>query len=481
MLRWPLKMWHGGIAGDRFLGIANSVQSAKNVDLRKNGRQIVLAKKMVRNASGVIADLPMAKVTIQSTGDVIAFGDTGKIYRQAAGTGDFALVYTDTSNRKITDAYEFNSYLYWATSSNLHRIAIANIDASWSGDVTENYKTFTAGNATHHPMIEVYNNLFIGDGKYVAKLDSFGVFTGNRLSIFADEIVVGLTFNGANLRITSRRTTSVPYGRVYLWDCISDDYNQFFTIKGLAPHAVIEKSNLDYIIAGNKPVLLASAGLDYQVIQELPGFDNNDSATFNHNTMTASESLIYFGACESGTNTINRGVWSYGAKNKNFTQCLGNEFTTSNSSSTDVVGSVHYSGGKIYTGWKNGSTYGIDVVDNTLYAATGEVVTRVWDAGMGEQKKELIKAKLSFATLADGEQIDLYLRRNLSTSWGTAVINVSYATLADRNINYKELPTNLLGDPFNFLEAKLVLTAGTNYGTTPAVCDLIIDAEPIEI
>lgn len=481
MLRWLSKLWHGGISGDQFLGIPSSVQSAKNVDLRANGRQIILSNKPVRNASSVIADWGVAFVTIQSTGDVIMFGDTGKIYRQTAGAGSFVLVYTDTTNRKITDAYEYNSYLYWTTQSKLHRIAVANIDASWSGDVTEDYKTFTAGNATHHPMIEVYNQLYIGDGKYLAELSSVGVFNGTRLSIFGDETIIGLTFNGSYVRVYARRTASVPQSRCYLWDAVSTDYSQFFTIKGLAVHSVIDKSNFDYILAGDKPVLLACTGLDYQVLKKLPNFTGTNSATFNHNTMTASESLIFFGAVESGTNTLNRGVWSYGAKEKDYPQTLGNEFTTSNASATDLVAAVHYSSGKIYYGWKNGATYGVDVVDNTLYSATGEVITRVWDGDAGYQKKELLGAKIAFNQLALGEQIDLYLRRNLTTTWGTAVLTVAYSDTADRNINYKELPTNAVGDPFNFLEAKIALTAGTNTSTSPVVTDLVIDSNFIEM
>ena len=481
MIRWLSKLWHGGISGDRFLGIANSVQSAKNVDLRKNGRQVVLANKPVRNASGVIADWIMKFVTIQSTGDVIAFGDTGKIYRQATGTGDFVLVYTDATNRKITDAYEYNSYLYWATQSNLHRILVTNIDASWAGDVSVDYKTFTVGNTTYHPMIEVYNNLYIGDGYDLAELNSVGVFTGNKLAIFNDETIIGLTFNGSNVRIYSRRTNNVSEGKCYLWNGVSSSYDQFSRIRGGVPHAVADKDNIDYLLAGtNPPVLMASNGFNFQVLKKLPNITGTNTATFNHNTIVASETLVYFGVCESGTNTINRGVWSYGAKEKDYPQTLGNEFTTSNASATDLVGAVHYSNGKVYYGWKNGSTFAIDVVDNTLYAATGEVVTRAWDADMGYQKKEIIGVKMAFNTLADGEQIDLYLRRNLSTTWGTAILTAAYSNTADRNINYKELPNNLVGSPFNFLESKVVLTAGTNQGTTPALTDLVVDVNPIE-
>lgn len=481
MLRWANKLFHGGISGDQFLGIEASVQAAKNVDLRSNGRQIVLSQKPTRTSAGVIADWITDFVTIQSTGDVIAFGDTGKIYRQTAGTGEFVLVYTDSSNRKILSAYEYNTYLYWTTSSHLHRIAVSAIDDTWAGTVTEEYKTFSNASSTHHPMIEVYNQLYIGDGKHLTELSSLGTFNATKLPIFADETIVSLTFNGSNIRIYSRRSASVPYSRCYLWDGSSPDYSQFITIEGLAVHAVQQKGNLDYVLAGNKPVVLACSGFDYVVLQKLPNFTGTNSGTFHANCMTADESMVYFGALESGTNTLNRGVWSFGAKDKNFPQCLGNEYSTTNNPASDLVSATHYSGGKLYFAWKNGTTYGLDVVDPTKFSPTGEVVTRAWDGGMAWQKKGLKGVKMAFKTLADGEQIDLYLRRNLATTWGTSVMTIAYSNLTDRDINYKELPTYEVGDPFNFIEAKMVLTAGTNHATSPVITDLIIDAEPIEV
>jgi hypothetical protein len=479
MLRWTQNSYFGGNAVDQFIGIKNSFQDGKNIDVRSEPRFVKLAEKPVRNASGVIADWIMDWVTIQATGDVIAFGDTGKIYRQTAGTGDFALAYTDSSNRKITDAYEYNGKLVWATQSNLHYILVANIDATWSTDVVENWKTFTNGNTTYHPMLEVYNNLLIGDGKHVAQLDALGVFTGNKLPIFGDEQVVKLTFNGSVIKVYSQRTANVDYGRSYLWNGTSGSYQEFLPWPG-AIHSAGSLHNLDYVLAGRIPTLYASNGYNIQPLTQLPGFARGSSGTFNHNAMTAVDSTILFGSVNGGTNTLNRGIWSFGRKNKDYPQVLNNEYSTSNGSASDLIGAVHVSNGKVYMGWKNGTTYGIDVTDNSTYAATGELVSRAWDGGYAYVKKEMKAGHISFKTLNAGEKIDLYVKRNLGSSWGSPILTVDYADTADRDINYKEIGTAVV-DPFNFLETKVVLTAGTNSLTTPAVGEIVIDAEPVSV
>lgn len=478
-MQWLTNSWYGGNATDQFVGTANSFQSSKNVEIRQESKALKLQKRPVRNASAVILDWVNKFVTIQSTGDVIAFGNAGKIYRQAAGTGSFVLAYTDTSARNISDAYQYNDYLYWATPTHLHRIAVANIDAAWAGDVTENYKTFSQGTSSHHPMIEVYNDLYIGDGKYVAKLDSFLVFTGTTLSIFADEQIVGLTFNGTSISIYSQRTSSVAYSRKYLWNGLSDSYNEFVHFDGKTIHAVLNVGTVDYVLAGRLPSLYAVQGYSLQQIKQLPDFVDGDSATFNHNAMCAMEDTVLFCTVASGTTNINRGVWSFGSRDKDYPASLNNDYTTTNASASDLVSTVHYSNGKVYFAWKYGSTYGIDVTDNSLYAASGEVVSRAWDGQMGWQKKEFVSLKMSFKTLAAGEQIDVYLRRNLASSWGSAVLTAAYSDTADRSINYKELLSTL--EPFNFLESKIVLTCGTSGATTPAVLDLIITSNPIEV
>lgn len=480
MFRWLQNAWFGGCASDQFLGIPNSFQSSKNVEVRQQPKMITLARRPVRSSSGVVVDWVMKWITIQSTGDVIGFGDTGRIYRQAAGSGNFVLVYTDTSNRKIINAYEYNNYLYWATSGHLHRIAVANIDASWSGDVTQDYRTFTTGNSSHHPMLEVYNKLYIGDGPNLAELDSLGTFTGSKIPIFGDEAIVGITFNGSLVRIYSQRTTTVDYGRCYFWSGLSSNYNEFVTWQGKTIHAVIH-NNRDYVIAGRKPSLYAVAEYEPQHLTQLPDFADGDSATFNENCMAILGNVLLFGAVESGTNSLNRGVWSFGAKNKEFPEVLSNDYTTSNASTTDLVAAVHVSGGKVYSSWKNGSTYGVDITDNTLYAATGEVVSRVNDGGNGTDIKEIQNLKLAFKQLAAGEKIELFLRRGLTSSWGSAIITVDYDNdVADRTVNFKELGTNEVGGPYNFLETKVVLTAGTSGLTTPTVTDILVNSEVIQ-
>lgn len=482
MPRWIQNSYFGGISGDQFVGIPNSAQSAKNITFRDDSKLLKLAPLVERSSTAVITDLITAFVTVQSSGDVVAFGDSGKIYVQTAGTGSFVLKYTDPTNRKILSAYEYNGFIYWTTPTKLHRLASSFSSGTWSGNVQLDFQTFLNGNALYHPMLEVYNKLYIGDGSTLAEYDEdLGSFNNEKISIFGDEEMVALTFNGARVKFYSHRTSNIEYGRCYLWDGVSQSYNEFIAWEGLFIHSAVSLLNRDYVLAGKKPALYASSGYSSQRLKKIPGFTGVNVGVIGPNSLIAADGLVFFGSILSGASSMNRGVWSYGAKEKDFPFVLNNEFTTSNGNAFDSVGAVHFSGGNIYVSWQNGSTYGLDISNASKYASTGEWVTRAWDGGASSQLKEPLALKIGFKQLAAGEKIEIFFRRNLTSSWGTAVLTVDYANASDRDICYKELLTNELGTVFNFLEMKIVLTSGTSNATTPSLSEVFFEAEFVQI
>lgn len=479
LLSWVQSFFYGGYSDDRFLGIKNSFQSAKAIEIRKKPGSITLAKLVEKQSGSVVTDLINAFVTIRSSGDVIAFGSSGNIYRNATGSGTWVLVYTDTHGT-ILNAYEYNDYLYWATTSYLARIQITNIDASWTGDVNETYKTFANGNANCHPMIEKFNNLYVGDGKALAELDSVGVWTATKIPIFSDEEIVALKFVSGSMRIYSRKTTKIDDGQLYFWNGISTTYNENVAITGTYIHAVATNGNQDFVIAGRKPVIMICSGLQKIIAKAIPGLTDSNECFIAPNAIVPTASGCLFGVCKSGTNSLYRGIWSYDALSKDYPLSLNFEYPTSQAGETDLVGAVHTANNQIYMGWKSGANYGIDAVNQTKYAAQGELVSRVFDGNLGYQPKNALFLQLAFAPLNAGEKIEIYLRANLDSAWGTAVLTLDYNNTADRNITFAKLTKPGFIKEATHLESKIVLYCGTSNATSPEVFDLSIAYEPVK-
>ena len=462
------------------MGIANSFAYAKGLEIRKAPNSLTLAYAVSKNSGTVVTDLPLAAVTIKSTGDILAFGDTGKIYRKTAGAGSWVNCYTQPSNLKILNAFEYNNYLYWFTAANVHRIAVANIDDAWSGDATLSidYKAFANDNANSHPAIELNNKMYVGDGFYLSELDSLGTWTDNKLSIFHDEEIRALTFGGAMLRIFSRKSTKIEGGHKYYWDGTSASYNErIYTNKVI--HCAISNGGNDYVIAGRRPFLYNSSGYDMQKLKRIPLVYDDENCYFSPNSIDYYEDLLVFAPAESGDASIGRGVWTWGQEDYKYPLSLNFEYPTSNDNITDVIGFVHNSNGVLYFSWKNGATYGIDMVDISKYRAAGELISRVHYATEADEQKGCMGIKAAFDTLVAGQKIEVFMRKNLAVSFpATAELTVDYADTGDRGVVDKRNDVATETADYNFLETKIVLTAGTSQATTPELIELSVLFDP---
>lgn len=477
--KWKQKHFYGGFSDDRFIGIKNSYRYAKGVEVRKNPNSLMLAYANEAETIALTAKVN-AMVTIKSTGDIIAFCNDGKIFRKIAGAGAWALVYTDTGAGALMNAFEYNDYLYWFTAGNVHRIAISSIDAAWAGTVTEDYKAFANANANAHPVIELNNNMYIGDGYYLAELDSLGTWTNNKLSIFHDEEIRAITFGGTTMRLFSRRSNKIDGGRKYYWNGTDASYGEKVWFRQII-HTAINDGGNDYVIAGLRPFLYLSSGYDFIPKKRLPLVADTQELFIAPNAIDFYDNLLVFGAGESGDGEIGRGVWTWGKETNNYVDILNFEYPTSNDNSTDKIFCVHQSGGVLYSCWTNsaGTTFGIDKVNTSKYRATGQLSSLVHYGFDADNEKTAVLIKDAFDTLAAGEKVEVYLRKNLASAWeDTAELTASYADEDDRSINFKEKDEALEIGDYIFLETKILLTAGTDQLTTPELMALTIEFDP---
>jgi len=474
---WEQKSWYGGFSDDRFLGLENSFRYAKGVEIRKNPYSLTLAYAAEKNSATTVDTLINKMLTIKSTGDIIGFGSNGKIFRKPTGTGAWELVYTDTGTAKIFDGYEYNSYLYWATSDALHRIAVTNIDADWSGFVTEDYKVFANDNASYHPMLEVFNKLFVGDGYYLAELDSFGVWTDNKLKIFEDEVIKVITFSGQYMRFYAEKSHKVDQSSKYFWNVSDTTYNERIPYYQIIHSAFVYRGQ-DYVIAGVHPFIYLSSGYELTEVKRLPLVYDSEKFFMSSNAIDVYDNLLIFAPASSGsTASIGRGIWTWGRENKNYPDSLNFDYPTSNDNATDLIGCVHNSNGVLYMAWSNagGTVFGIDVINTAKFRATGELHSRVMHGNDPAHEKELRKIAISFDKLAAGEKIQTFFRKNLATTWeASAELTVDYDVTADRDIYFKDQDDAAEIGDFVFLESKILLTAGTSQATTPELVQVNI-------
>ena len=481
---WLLNSFKGGYSDDKLAGLPDSFQESSAVEVRENPRSLTLARAMEKNSESVVVDMVRAMATIQSTGDIIGCDESGRIYRRAGGAGSWVECWRITkTNKLITDCFEYNDYFYIATQTYLHRIAVADIDNDWTTDIDEEWQAFTNGNINQHPFIEINNNMYVGDGNYLSEYSSSGVWTDNKITIFGDEEIRALTFSGGMMRIYARKLVPASgngdtnYGRCYLWNGISGAYNEAIAWAGLPIHAAVNKDGTDFVIAGVRPSIYVTNGYERTLVKRLPNVSQGQSLEIHNNAIDIYNDLLVFGVGQSGTYDLSKGVYTYGALDKNYAPCLNFDYPPSQSSVSNI-GCVHVSKGVLYASYKTSTpAYGIDVCNTAKYASSGYVISRMFVGDLASLKKHIVDVMAAFATLAEGEAIDIHVRINGAASW-TSVANIAYSRTnedgdyADQNVNYREVTRAFSKSDFNMIEIKITLTAGTSQLTTPEFLEL---------
>src|SRR3990167_8176655 len=134
-----------GLSNTKWSGVAQSVSKCQGLDIHSTPGLIKVHQKLTKNSGSTVTEFCRVAVAA-SNGYSFWFSYTsGKIWaRSSAGT--WTLAYTTVpaaGNAGCLGAAEYNGYIYWATQSRLHRIAIADVDGSWTaGQVDDDWQTF---------------------------------------------------------------------------------------------------------------------------------------------------------------------------------------------------------------------------------------------------------------------------------------------------------------------------------------------------
>ena len=479
--------FYGGYSDDEFLGAAGSFYRAKGIEIRKNPRTINLQKDLVELSAGNITGEIISSIVL-STGEKLIGDSAGKIYYQASGSSTWTTVYTHTD--AIWGMGEYNDYFYWADDGDLNRTALSDVSSFAAPTIA--YKALSGVNTYYKPMVEAYNKLFIGTANVVDSLDSVGTLTTADLTVAGEDVVRNINFSGTTMRIYCRKSANtVDGGAVYFWTGIGA-YQEKTRLDGMFQCSTTME-NVDYFIAGLEPWLYRLDGLTATKVKRIPQRDSSFTDTvpvhieINPMSMTNLNGIIYFGTGTSvaiagiGAHYVEKGVWSYGRLQEGYPYSMTLEWASSDygDKMTDVS-ALFAAQGQLNVIGKLTSTYHAFVLDFDAYQADGEIEFRVFDANKAWQIKQALRLHLAFYTLAAGEKIEVFIKQNLESSYGSAVLTADYTDTEDQNVNYKDLVDPFTEQEFNYIQFKIKLTAGTTQLTTPKLTDFAMIFEQIK-
>ncbi len=380
----------------------------------------------------------------------------------AKGTGDWTLTLHDDANNSlatstVTNAnvtsnadldFVFSSQirLYVKPSARTYHfhltstVADGTVFCSTASDLnTCDFSIFAdrlvSPNNGLHPMTQFLQYVCIGNERYLSvwepleDIPSNAQWLRHRLDFGPGYEVCGLTTTDEYLVIACEKRSSsnsrnFQEGRLYFWDGLSETYNFFIEIQEGSPEAAYTYQNIVYMII-NGALHVWAGGKTIVKLRTLLNTDTeftsiSDTTRVYPNMMAVRRNILIFGYPSiTASLTMEHGVFSHGAVDKNFPASFGYNYVLStgtrlyDGSNALRLGCVRSFGDTLYTSWRDdsqpvGFRYGLDIVNNSSKPATsGAWEARIYDGEAVFKQKSANDMKLTCAALPVGVRLKM--------------------------------------------------------------------------
>ena len=471
-----------GLSYSKFMGTKNSLHKMVGLNPHDIPGVLTVEQKMTKNSGDTVTEL--CKVAVNCSNNIRYWfsSQSGKIWQEKTGT--YTLVYTTSAAAGASlclGAQEYQGYLYFATQSRLHRIAIASADgaAAWTANIAANWATFTKTDADFHPMIShsTQLTLYIGDGNQLAQVEvtadsPTGLFSANALDLKTPLRIKSLGEMNTDILIGTYIADTIADAQIIRWNGWSVSFFNPATIAEIGVNCFLPMDGFVLVQAGNKGNLYYYNGETFSFYMKIPGsYSSTAYGEVYPYSVANREGQILFGFSNGSGNPADQLIYRIARHNKDFGYILDQPYPISERSSGEFVltglniGAILVVGSDVYVSWKNGSSYGIDKLDTTTKLDGAYLESRVMLIDR-ETFSNLSQITVAYATKPENTNVSIYLDRNYA-GYGSALTTLDDV---DRKIiQTKDEQTN-----FTTLQAKFKVTTSVN--STPQIegCKIFI-------
>lgn len=276
-----------------------------------------------------------------------------------------------------------------------------------------------------HPVAQFQQFICIGNERYLSVWEPItdsnpanNEFQRHKLTFPPGYEVCGLCVTDEFLVIACEKrstdgTKDFQEGKLFTWDGTSPNPTQIVDVSGGSPEGIFTYENYPYFFVdgalcawpGGKNIIkvrtIANTSTAYR--------DAIENTQVYPNMMTIKDNLLHLGFPSSTTNVaIEHGVYTWGSLEKNYPASFGYSYlistqTNLNTAGTLQLGCVRNFGDEMYLSWKDGTSYGLDIVDsNCDPASVYKFRARRFDAGSVRKDKKALKMAIDADALPTG-------------------------------------------------------------------------------
>lgn len=450
-----------GLSDSKWSGIAGSVSVAVGLDIHSTPGLTKVQQKLTKESGATVTEFCKVKVACSNGYSFWFSADSGKIWARTSG-GSWSLAYTTSAaagEHKCLGAMEFNGYIFWATQSRLHRIAIANADDAWAS-VDADWATFAVTNASYHPMALQDLTLFIGDGNRVTSVTAAFAFNNNALDIKTPLVIKTMTDYELDILIGTEVASTVNETEIIRWDCVSTSWNTSDPIPENGINAFIKDDNYLYVNAGRAGNLYFYNGEKLEPYKRVPGTYTSTAYGYVHPNSSANfRGVPVFGFSNGTGNPALQGVYSFGSYSKDYPKVLDLSFVISpDVVATIEIGAILVADFTLLVAWKSGSSYGVDAIDYTAKYASAYFETMMLFQDQRDVAKGLKEVAACYNSLPASTGITFSYSIN-----GAAYVAMTSVTDSEMSRIYAQLTYD---GKIGSLQIKVAFTVSSNNAPT---------------
>lgn len=242
-----------------------------------------------------------------------------------------------------------------------------------------------------HPFTETGTALLIANEKYVVAFD--GTLDANQasdgkatsawkltkltfpagyeaicFSKFNEYTAIGCEYRGTN-------TNDFSDGYIFFWDGVSSTFNFYIRVEEGGVQAMLNVKNRLYFIAGLRGEWFVTDGTTYDKVLRLPKTADNKYSRAHYASVTNYQGMPCLAASfETDNANFEHQVYTWGSNNKIYADVLNGAWPISTGTYTGItvaIGMIKAFGTDLFIAWKDGTTYGVDLVspDNSPFAS----------------------------------------------------------------------------------------------------------------
>lgn len=449
---------YGGIAVSKKIGQQGSFRFGKHLNITDDPNDLTLQLTGTKKSGSIVTGL--IKWIVDATPfdtNRYAYDENGVIYQ--INSSDVFSIIRSVSSSKGQGLEVHDDYLYYTQNTQIGRYG----PLSTTPTFTDNWQTGLNDTSTSKfaPIITLNDRLIVGHGNNISTWDG-AVWTLAALTLPAELNVRSFTRTDQYIVIGAWRgiaVTDSEDGYMYLWDALSDTFNDSYPTEG-GLNAMNYYRNKLLSIQGKNGVIYTETS-PFNKVHQIPNLEIKKYVEVYPGAITSWNNLTFFGVSNSDSSNVVRGVYSYGSKTALFAETLNYAITisTGESDTSVQIGSVKGIGNDLYIAWKSDSTYGVDKVDETSsYATSGTYESLIVDDSRPGDPKKPVAVIVSHLPLVSGESITISKKYDRATTFTAGDTN-STADSKETRLDFTD----------RFLEFEWRTTLAGTGSTTPTV------------